>query len=78
MKFEIPDELMFIKNGRAVQKKSSALMTGKVCVITGATSGVGLEAAKRLAQGGAYLVMICRNRKKAEDIGKKIRNDYNV
>ncbi len=78
MKFELPDELIFIKNSKAVQKKSSTLMTGKVCVITGATSGVGLEAAKRLARGGAHLVMICRNKQKSEDVSKKIWNDYKI
>ena len=78
MKFELPDELIFIKNGKAVQKKSSALMAGKVCVITGATSGVGFEAARRLASGGAHLVMVCRNKEKAEDVCRKIRNDYDI
>ena len=53
MKYKLPDELIFLKNGKAAQKKSLALMVGKVCIITGATSGVGLEAAKRLAKGGA-------------------------
>ena len=78
MKFELPDELIFIKNSKAVQKKSSTLMTGKVCVITGATSGVGLEAAKRLARGGAHLVMICRNKQKSADVCKKIWIDYKI
>ena len=40
-------------------------MDGLVCVVTGATSGVGYQAAKRLAQGGAYNVIICRNNEKA-------------
>jgi NAD(P)-dependent dehydrogenase (short-subunit alcohol dehydrogenase family) len=65
-KFELPDELKFLKNRNAVQKKSDASMAGKVCVITGATSGVGLEALKRLAEGGARIVMVCRNLEKAK------------
>jgi NAD(P)-dependent dehydrogenase (short-subunit alcohol dehydrogenase family) len=36
-------------------------MEGKVCVITGATSGLGLEAAERLATMGARLVMVGRD-----------------
>jgi NAD(P)-dependent dehydrogenase (short-subunit alcohol dehydrogenase family) len=36
-------------------------MEGKVCVITGATSGLGLEAAERLAKLGARLVLVGRD-----------------
>ncbi|MDP3388214.1 MAG: SDR family NAD(P)-dependent oxidoreductase [Eubacteriales bacterium] len=75
MGFELPDELIFMKNKKAEQKKSDASMAGKVCVITGATSGVGLEALKKLAEGKADIVMVCRNLEKAklikEDIQKK-------
>jgi NAD(P)-dependent dehydrogenase (short-subunit alcohol dehydrogenase family) len=78
MAFKLPDELIFMKNGKAVQKKSTALMTGKVCVITGATSGVGLEASKRLAEGGAHIVMVCRNKQKAERISAELRSAWKV
>jgi len=78
MSYKLPDELMFIKNGKAVQKKSDASMAGKVCIITGATSGVGLEATKRLARGGAHIVMVCRNRQKAETVRKEIQIIRNV
>jgi NAD(P)-dependent dehydrogenase (short-subunit alcohol dehydrogenase family) len=39
-------------------------MRGKTCVITGATSGIGLETAKRLGALGARLVLVGRNRDK--------------
>ena len=53
-------------------------MAGKICVVTGSTSGVGLEAVKRLAGGGARIVMICRNPEKAEAVRNEIIALYNV
>jgi NAD(P)-dependent dehydrogenase (short-subunit alcohol dehydrogenase family) len=41
-------------------------MTGKVVIITGANSGLGLESTKALAAKGATVVMACRNLSKAE------------
>jgi retinol dehydrogenase-13 len=61
----LPEELQFIANARKTQKTTNARMDGKVCILTGATSGVGYQAAKRLARGGAHLVLVCRSREKA-------------
>jgi len=74
----LPDELMFIKNDKAVQKKSNESMNGKVCVISGATSGVGLETVKALAAGGANIVIVARNINKAQAIQKEIEKDYSI
>ena len=41
-------------------------MRGKVIVITGGTSGIGLVAAERLAGMGARLVLVARNRARGE------------
>jgi retinol dehydrogenase-13 len=77
-RFRLPDELMFLQNARATQKTTNASMAGKVCVVSGSTSGVGLEAVKRLARGNAHIVMLCRNREKAEDVRKQILAQYPV
>lgn len=41
-------------------------------IITGASSGVGLYAAKALAERGWYVVMACRNLEKAENAAKMV------
>ncbi len=78
MKRNLPDELIFLQNRNLPQKTTDASMQGKVCVITGATSGVGYESAKKLAEGGASLVMLSRNKEKAERVSAQLQKDYNV
>jgi len=41
-------------------------MKDKICVITGANSGIGKVTARELAKQGAHVVMLCRNEEKAE------------
>ncbi len=41
-------------------------MTGKVCLVTGANSGIGRETALGLASAGAKVVMLARNEQKGE------------
>ena len=77
--FKWPEQLMFIKNGRAKQKISDALMTDMTCVISGSTSGVGKVTLRRFAEAGAsHLVMVVRNQQKAEKVKADILKDYNV
>ncbi len=72
MKKELPEQLQFMANKRAVQHSTTASMAGKVCVVTGSTSGVGLEAVRRLAAGGAHIVMVCRDKAKADKVREEI------
>lgn len=52
-----------------------AQMTGKICLVTGANSGIGFETAKALAKMGAHVVMACRNEAKARVAQQDIIND---
>jgi NAD(P)-dependent dehydrogenase (short-subunit alcohol dehydrogenase family) len=73
---KLPEELQFITNARLPQKTTAARMEGKLCILTGATSGVGYQAAKRLSQGGANLVLICRNMHKATQVQAELQLTY--
>lgn len=78
MKRELPEQLQFLASRRAVQKTTDASMRGKVCVVAGSTSGVGLAAVRRLARAGADIVMVCRNRAKAEPIRDELTAAHGV
>src|SRR4030065_2706298 len=75
---KLPEELQFIANARMIQKTTEARMDGRVCILTGATSGVGYQAAKRLAQGGAHLVLVCRNGEKAAKVKEDLKREYGI
>lgn len=75
---KLPDELMFLTNKKAPQHECTLPMKDKLCVITGATSGVGLEAVRTLAKGQASIIMVARNRPKAEEVRQELIDTYNV
>lgn len=74
----MPDELIFITNRKLAQHKTTTPMTGKVVVISGATSGVGLSALHQFAKGGAHIVMVARNVEKAQNVKIEIQSQYAV
>lgn len=78
MPIRLPEELQYIQNSLLPQKFTTARLDGKVCVITGATSGIGYHAARELAQGGAHIVMICRNCEKARSVQKELSRDFDA
>ena len=47
-------------------------MQGKVCLVTGCSSGIGKVTARELAKMGATVVMVCRNRVRGEEIQAEI------
>src|SRR5271165_289519 len=52
---------------------SSAGTAGKVCLITGATNGIGLVAAREIARQGAHVVLVGRNPDKCKAVVEHIR-----
>jgi NAD(P)-dependent dehydrogenase (short-subunit alcohol dehydrogenase family) len=51
-------------------------MTGRVCVVTGATRGIGRATAERLAELGATLVLVCRRPEEGESIAREIASAH--
>jgi len=47
-------------------------MTGKVCLVTGATSGIGRATAQGLAGASAHVIMLSRDAKKCADVATAI------
>ena len=50
-------------------------MTGKVCLVTGATSGIGKETARGLVALGATVIVVGRNRRRCEQVTAAFRRE---
>ena len=46
------------------------------CILTGCTSGIGLEMAKQMAESGAHIIMAVRNQEAAHDLIKKWQDEW--
>jgi len=76
--YRLEDMRQMRANSHAEQSVSNIRMDGKLCVITGATSGVGWEAAKRFASSGAHLVMINRNAEKSKRVCDELQAEFDT
>jgi len=47
-------------------------LANKLCVVTGANSGIGKETVREFARQGAYVIMVCRNEQRAKDAKQEI------
>ncbi|KRW98746.1 hypothetical protein PPERSA_03881 [Pseudocohnilembus persalinus] len=63
----------FYMQGPTCQIKKD--MSGKTVLITGATSGIGKETAKSLAQQNATLILACRNQEKSEKFIQELKKN---
>ena len=72
------DIRQMITNDKAVQKTSQTSLSGKHCVITGGTSGVGWEAAQVFASFGASITMINRSEEKSAHACQLLHEKHGV
>jgi NAD(P)-dependent dehydrogenase (short-subunit alcohol dehydrogenase family) len=56
-----------------MNEKLNATMSGKICLVTGATNGIGKAAAQALAKMGATVVIVGRNAPKTAQLVEEIR-----
>lgn len=75
---KLPDELMFLEHRKAVQLTTDARIDGKVVVITGATSGVGLEALKKIVLNEVHVFVVARNLSKAKELINHLKINNNA
>lgn len=67
-----------IRNNRAAPETFTGDFSGRLVVITGATSGIGYVTARKYASFGADLLCINRNREKSEALRREIENEFMV
>ena len=78
MKIWLPEELKFLTNGSLPQAKSVISSKGKIVIISGSTSGVGKAALYEFAKQEAHLVMVIRNKDKADKLIQEVQSQYDV
>lgn len=53
-------------------------LTGDVAIVTGASSGLGVQFAKALANQGAKLALFARREERLKEVAKQIENEFDV
>jgi len=76
--YKWPDILAMIRNNRSAPAICQEDFTGKLVVITGATSGIGYVTARKYASNGANLLCINRNQEKSEKLRQEIETEFGV
>lgn len=67
-----------IKNMKRLPEKNLEPFHDKLVVITGATSGIGYDTARKFASMGAHILMVNRNLEKSESVRKELVAKFGV
>jgi len=76
--YNVPDILAMVRNNRLNPKICNEDFSDKLVVISGATSGIGYNTARKFASHGANLLCINRNPERSEALKKEIESDFGV
>jgi len=76
--YNVPDIVAMVKNNSRDPKICRESFSGKLVIISGATSGIGYVAARKYASRGANLLCINRNLEKSEALKSEIENEFGV
>ncbi|MBW6454707.1 MAG: SDR family NAD(P)-dependent oxidoreductase [Trueperaceae bacterium] len=74
--YQMADMRDMLRNQRAPHQRTTASLAGKTVVIAGATSGVGLAAAREVARFGGRLVLLARNEAKGRAVRAELERDF--
>lgn len=74
----LPEQLRFLENRKAIQKTTSASLSGKRILLSGATSGIGLASAHRLSEAKANLILLIRNLEKGMALKQELEERYST
>jgi retinol dehydrogenase-13 len=76
--YKWPNIAAMIRNNRGDPKICRAGFKNRLVVISGATSGIGYQTAKKFASQGAKLICINRNKEKSEALKAEIEKEYGI
>jgi retinol dehydrogenase 13 len=74
--YDMADMRDMLRNQRAPHRKATASLAGKTVVIAGATSGVGLAAAREVARFGGRLALLARSEAKGRAVRAELERDF--
>jgi len=74
--YKVEDMKDIMRNTKKPHLRSSESLKGKTAVIAGATSGVGLSAAKELARYNCNLILVARNEQKVKNVIEHLQTEF--
>ena len=74
--YQMSDLRAMLRNQRSPHQRTNASLAGTTVVISGATSGVGLAAAREVARFGGRVVLLARNAAKGRAVQAELERDF--